>query len=49
MLVNQWAENWLEVGDITQDEADWVKRQMLSQGILLPTLKHIRKVGHTNL
>ena len=25
MLLNQWEEKWLEVGDITQDEANWVK------------------------
>ena len=44
MLVNQWAEKWLAVEDIIQDEADWIKIPNA-----MPILKPVRKVRHTDL
>ena len=34
MLVNQWADKWLEVGDIAQDEANWVKTPNAKPGYI---------------
>ena len=43
MLVNQWAEKWLEVGDITQDEADWVKTPNAKPGYIYANIKTHKK------
>ena len=43
MLVNQWAEKWLGVGDITQDEADWVKTPNAKPGYIYANIKTHKK------
>ena len=43
MLVKQWAEKWLEVGDITQDEADWVKTPNAKPGYIYANIKTHKK------
>ena len=43
MLVNEWAEKWLEVGDITQDEADWVKTPNAKLGYIYANIKTHKK------
>ena len=43
MLVNQWAEKWLGVGDIKQDEADWVKIPNAKPGYIYASIKTHKK------
>ena len=45
-LVNQWEEKWLEVGEvgnITQDEADWVKTPNAETGYIYANIKTHKK------
>ena len=43
MLINQWEEKWLGVGDITQDEADWVKTPNAKLGYIYANIKTHKK------
>ena len=43
ILVNKWAEKWLGVEDITQDEADWVKTPNAKSGYINANIKTHKK------
>ena len=43
MLVNQGAERWLGVEDITQDEADWIKIPNAKPGYIYANIKTRKK------
>ena len=46
MRVEQWADKWLERGDITQEEVDWVKTISPKLEYIYAILRPTRRDGH---